>query len=215
MRTPSRPLLTTALAAVLILGGAAVNAQQPETLPIDFTEEGEPERWLAVNDGVMGGVSEGGMEIADGVGVFSGRLSLENNGGFSSVWRRPASYRLAGTTGLRLRVRGDGRPYRVRLATPDTREDVNYQAEIETTDGEWTEHELPYSAFVPRYRGRRVEAPPLDPARIRRIGFLLADGQPGPFRLEIDWIGSYSEEGAEGGWAGRRGTGAEPEGAGG
>ena len=43
--------------------------------------------WRSINDGVMGGVSAGGMrESREGL-KFTGTLSLENNGGFSSVRR--------------------------------------------------------------------------------------------------------------------------------
>ena len=43
--------------------------------------------WRSVNDGVMGGFSAGGMEQSDEGLKFVGRLSLENNGGFSSARR--------------------------------------------------------------------------------------------------------------------------------
>lgn len=153
---------------------------------IDFSTPGEEERWYAVNDGVMGGVSRGGLTVEEGVGVFSGSVSFENDGGFSSVWRRPARYELAGTEALRVRVRGDGKTYRVRLTTPGLPDGVSYQLPIETTAGTWTDHELPYEAFEPRFRGRRVNAPPLDPTKIREVGLLIADGQEGPFRLELE-----------------------------
>ena len=45
--------------------------------------------WKVVNDGVMGGVSEGGMSEMSNVMLFEGFLSLENNGGFSSVQVKP------------------------------------------------------------------------------------------------------------------------------
>ena len=43
--------------------------------------------WRSVNDGVMGGRSSGGMVQAEDALKFTGELSLENNGGFSSVRR--------------------------------------------------------------------------------------------------------------------------------
>ena len=45
--------------------------------------------WKVVNDGVMGGVSKGGMSDMGNVMLFEGYLSLENNGGFSSVQVKP------------------------------------------------------------------------------------------------------------------------------
>ncbi|MEM1443591.1 MAG: CIA30 family protein, partial [Verrucomicrobiota bacterium] len=49
-------------------------------------DEGENQGpdWSIVNDGVMGGLSKGKVEISkEGIMTFSGTLSLENNGGFS------------------------------------------------------------------------------------------------------------------------------------
>ena len=77
---------------------------------------GEPP-WVAVNDAVMGGLSQGGATISDGLLQFSGTVSLANNGGFSSVRAAGRRYDLAGATGLVLRLKGDGRSYQLRLAT--------------------------------------------------------------------------------------------------
>ena len=186
-----------ALAALFAWPAAA-----SDTMLIDFSDDSERGRWVAVNDGVMGGVSRGGMTIEDGVGVFAGSVSFENNGGFSSVWRRPGEpelgEELGGAEGLRLRVRGDGKAYRVRLRTPELREDVSYQLEVRTTAGEWTEHDLPFARFEPRFRGRTVGAPPLEPSRIRGFGLLVAPEEAGPFRLEVAWVKGYGG-GAEAG----------------
>ena len=42
--------------------------------------------WRSINDAVMGGLSSGGMMQLDAGLRFTGELSLENNGGFSSAW---------------------------------------------------------------------------------------------------------------------------------
>lgn len=41
--------------------------------------------WVIVDDVVMGGKSSGHFKIDEGKGMFYGEISLENNGGFSSV----------------------------------------------------------------------------------------------------------------------------------
>jgi hypothetical protein len=52
----------------------------------DFSKETDSRRWEVEDDVVMGGRSKGEFSINDeGNGVFSGVVSLENNGGFSSV----------------------------------------------------------------------------------------------------------------------------------
>ena len=63
-------------------------------------KEGEP-KWFSVDDGVMGGVSKGKLSVEDGTLVFSGKLSLENNGGFSSLRSGDKKYDFSGKGGFR------------------------------------------------------------------------------------------------------------------
>ncbi len=116
--------------------------------------------------------------------VFSGTLSLENNGGFASV-RRLVRSGLESATGVRLRLRGDGRRYQFRLRQDGGFDGVAWRAEF-PTDGEWQTLELRFADFEPVFRGYAVPgAGPVVPAAVRQIGFLIADKQPGPFRLQI------------------------------
>lgn len=164
---------------------------------ISFRDAGEAARWHAVNDDVMGGVSQGRLQIEGDLGVFTGRLSLEHGGGFASIRRAPADEAreetpgqpleraLSQARGVRLRVRGDGRPYQLRLRSDRLGEGAAYRARFATT-GEWQTVELPWSAFEAVFRGRRLaQAPPLAPEEIRQLGFLIADRREGAFRLEI------------------------------
>jgi hypothetical protein len=175
----------------LLLGlwpASALEGQSMKTI-IDFADP-EPTRWAIVNDGVMGGLSDSRLQLTgDGTALFSGVLSLENNGGFASTRALLDPMDLTGMAGLRVRVRGDGRSYEVRLRTDGGFDGVAYRAEFPTTPGEWTEAFLPFSAFQPSFRGRVPRgAPPLDLASIRQIGILLGDGKEGFFQLEVAWI---------------------------
>lgn len=155
-----------------------------------FDENALP--WRSINDGVMGGLSSGRMWLEDDVAVFGGTLSLENNGGFSSIRSIPAEHSLAGKEGLLLRVRGDGRTYGLRLRTNDRFDGPSYQAALPTRNGEWTEVRIPFDTFKAVYRGRNVPRyPELSPEKIRTFGLIIADKQPGDFRLELDWIQAY------------------------
>jgi monofunctional biosynthetic peptidoglycan transglycosylase len=164
---------------------------------IDFLSPGEVEKWESLNDVVMGGVSGSHLELVPGEGaVFEGNVSLEHGGGFASVRTHPREFGLSGCDGVVIRVRGDGRRYRLRLRTDDDYEGVAYQSSFGTTPGQWEDVCLPFSAFHPSFRGQDVpHAPPLDPGRIRRFGFMIADRQAGPFRLEIGWVHSYGDGG--------------------
>jgi NADH dehydrogenase [ubiquinone] 1 alpha subcomplex assembly factor 1 len=159
---------------------------------IDFGEAVEKGRWEPVNDSVMGGLSEGLMSASGGAAVFHGRVSLENFGGFASVRSLPLEFDLRGYDGLIVRVRGDGRRYRLRLKTDDDFDGFAYQATFFTAPGEWVEPRLSFDEFFPVFRGQLVDgAPALDPANIRRFGFMIADKQEGPFRLEMREVRAY------------------------
>ena len=154
---------------------------------VDFSESGETNRWNTVNDGVMGGLSQSRLSSAtDTTAVFEGVLSLENNGGFASVRRAPTDYFISGATAIEVEVKGDGRRYQFRVRTNDGFDGVAYRAFFDTAPDEWRRVEIPLSQFRATYRGRSVpDAPQLDPAKIRQLGFLLGDKRPGPFRLEV------------------------------
>ncbi len=164
-----------------------------EDLILDFSAVEQP-RWLPVNDGVMGGVSEGALQLTEGgTGRFSGFLSLENNGGFASARIILPSQRLAAYRGLRLRVKGDGRRYQVRLRVGGQFDGVAYKADFRTRAGEWEELTVPFHLFRATFRGRILDSmPPVNPARIQQLGFMIADKTEGPFSLEIAWIRGVS-----------------------
>ena len=140
--------------------------------------------WRSINDGVMGGLSSGGMIQLDEGLRFTGKLSLENNGGFSSV-RRLVEQDLSGATSVRLEVRGDGREYQFRIRQDSRFDGVAWRAMFATED-EWQTVEIALDEFIPVFRGRTVtEAGPVVPSRIEQIGFLLADKNDGRFELDI------------------------------
>ena len=142
------------------------------------------EPWRSINDGVMGGRSVGGM-TQSGKGLkFEGGLSLENNGGFSSV-RRSVKQDLSKTTGVRIQVRGDGRKYQFRIRQSSGFDDVAWSASFPSGE-EWQQIDLAFDQFAPVFRGRAVpQAGPVVPSGIQQIGFLLADKTAGRFELEI------------------------------
>jgi monofunctional biosynthetic peptidoglycan transglycosylase len=158
---------------------------------IDFQQEDEAPRWRAINDDVMGGVSRGEMRGEVKIGVFSGELSLEHGGGFASVRREPEAFKLGAHAGLMLHVRGDGRRYQLRLYNNQLFDGAAYRALLQPPAGEWQRIALPWHEFEAVFRGRRLaDAPPLDPDAIQQVGLLIADKQPGPYRLEVAWLGT-------------------------
>ena len=152
--------------------------------------------WTIVNDGVMGGRSASSLELTDdGTAMFSGFLSLENNGGFASTRALFDYLDLTGFDGILLRVKGDGRRYQLRIRTNGNFDGVAYSSEFSTDAGAWTEVSLPFSEFRPTFRGRIPRGlGPLDPSSIRQIGFLIGDKIEAPFQLEIAWISAVSDD---------------------
>ena len=87
-----------------------VNAAASDKVLFDFSNTNAP-AWQVVNDDVMGGVSTSSFRVTNGIAVFRGEVSLENNGGFASVCSLPSRHDLAGCDAYVIRVRGDGRRY--------------------------------------------------------------------------------------------------------
>lgn len=150
--------------------------------------------WQVVNDGVMGGLSQGLLKLNPiGTLKFSGFLSLENNGGFSTFRSGDLNLDLSRDHGLWLRVKGDGRTYQARLAT-DARyrgAEISFGAEFSTQKGEWIEVRLPFTSFKGSFRGTALPNEQLDPAKIRRVSVLLGDKKQAPFEIEFDFIRTY------------------------
>ena len=81
------------------------------TSPIifDFNIKSEIRKWVIVDDVVMGGRSSSNFSLNnEGHGVFEGEISLENNGGFSSVRYDCEKTSLEGKTKVNITLLGEG-----------------------------------------------------------------------------------------------------------
>jgi len=167
------------------------NEDEDETIKhlLDFKNAEAGSKWFSVNDGVMGGLSKGLANIEHGSLHFRGDLSLENNGGFSSI-RTAGEYDFSGKTMLVMRVKGDGRAYQLRLATDARyrRSAISYGADFATEKGKWIEVKIPFEELSPGWRGRELDGPAIALSKVEEIGILIGDKKPGAFSLEIDWI---------------------------
>jgi NADH dehydrogenase [ubiquinone] 1 alpha subcomplex assembly factor 1 len=160
---------------------------------VDFANPADVGAWSAIDDVVMGGVSSSALVASgEGTAIFTGEVSLEHGGGFASV-RSPSTRRALGwRRGLRVRFRGDGHRYKLRVRTSADFEGIAYQIPFVTQPGLWSTAELAFLDFVPVLRGRVVpDASPLDPGAILSFGFLISDRQAGRFRLEMAWIEAF------------------------
>lgn len=192
-------VLAAAAAAMTVAASGAGVARPPAGGRVVFDGRATFAPWPSIDDAVMGGVSSSALVSGDGFASFRGVVSLANRGGFASVRSRPLSLDLGAFEGLRVAVRGDGRRYGLRLRTTDAFDSPSYQHALQPPAGEWVSVDLPFTGFEVVYRGRPVDGwPPLDPAAIRTMGWIIADGQAGAFRLDVAWIAAVAEAMPEG-----------------
>jgi transforming growth factor-beta-induced protein len=189
--------ISSSLIHLFLAAGLTVSAGAGELSLTEFNAaDNERLGWSVVDDGVMGGLSKGKVAATDdGSILFSGTLSLENNGGFSSLRTKTVKLDLSDSSGLKMRVKGDGRSYQLRLES-DARYrsmEVSFMGEFGTKKGEWIEVNVPFSGLTGSFRGFEVKDAVFNPAKVQRLGLLLADKKPGPFALEVDWIHALSK----------------------
>jgi uncharacterized surface protein with fasciclin (FAS1) repeats len=185
----SKTIFTIAILFACSLSLGIASAAQTKTVT-DFSTPLIGTQWISVNDGVMGGVSEGSFRITENKTLeFFGTLSLENNGGFTSIRSRPADMQLDGYDTLAVRVKGDGRPYNLNLRTSSGNAAGSYRAAFKTQKNIWQEVRIPFKDFTYTAYGRRIAGTgSLQANKIQSVGFTLSDKQAGPFLLEVDWI---------------------------
>jgi monofunctional biosynthetic peptidoglycan transglycosylase len=133
------------------------------------------------------------MGLTDkGTALFTGNVSLENNGGFASCSSKPTNHDLDGYDGVAVRVKGDGKTYKLSLKDDAVFQGFSYQKSFETKNGEWITVEVPFDELTPTFRGRVMrDQPPIEGRNVKSVGLSISDKQEGPFRLEIDWIKGY------------------------
>lgn len=189
--------LSRLVAIATCLGFAPAFAAKNSVVEFD-PAEAKSLGWRVVDDGVMGGRSKGQLKVSeDGILTFQGKLSLENNGGFSSIRTSSLKKDLSAYDGLVARVKGDGRTYQMRLTT-DARfrgMEISFMAEFKTKKGEWTEVKVPFGRFSGSFRGMSLKNEKFNPAKVQRLGFLLADKKQGDFKVQVDWVRGYTGSG--------------------
>lgn len=165
-------------------------------VPLLSLDAGDVARWTTVNDPVMGGRSTSNVAYGDGGLVFSGTLSLENNGGFASA-RSPEDAdigrRATGATSIRVQAMGDGKTYVLKVGAAG--QPWAYIQRFPTEAGVQRTYELPVGAFQPV--GMRFDPAPqapatLDPSSISEVSVYILDKQQGPFAITITGIDAAS-----------------------
>lgn len=152
-----------------------------------FDMDSDLSNWYIVDDVVMGGRSDGHFEINEkGHGLFYGDVSLDNNGGFSSVRYSFDEIDLRDKSTCLIRLKGDGKRYQFRVK--ESRYDRHSYIQYFETSGEWETIELPLRIMYPTFRGMELNMPDFPGQKMQEISILISNKKAESFQLEMDWI---------------------------
>lgn len=188
--------LTGMITSILLVLTSSIEERTPmqpieaEKKLFEFETNQSIDSLFITNDTVMGGVSQGRLAWNPGGWLeFTGKVSLENNGGFASFRSKQMDFGLTDQNCLWVHIKGDGKKYRISIGSDQYRNGVYYYYEIETKEDAWMTITAPLEKFVARFRGRVIEnAPTLQSENIESVGFMIADSQSGTFSLMVDWV---------------------------
>lgn len=153
----------------------------------NFTKDADLQDWRIVNDTVMGGVSSSFFQLdADGNGVFYGRVSLENNGGFCSVSNQFDAVSVKPENKIILNLKGDGKNYQFRIKYK-SQDYYSYTYTFDTS-GEWEEIKIPLKEMHPTFRGNRLDKENFNQDKIEEIAILIGNKKEENFKLILDKI---------------------------
>ncbi|TMM29446.1 CIA30 family protein [Polaribacter aestuariivivens] len=158
-----------------------------QNIIFDFNLNSNISSWRIVDDVVMGGKSNGNFKInKEGHGMFYGDVSLENNGGFSSLRYRFSSLKVIGFSEVVIRLKGDKKKYQFRIKDKTD----NYYSFISTfdTNGEWQTIKISLAEMYPAFRGKKLNMNNFSSDSIEELAFLIGNKKEQSFKLEIDKI---------------------------
>ena len=153
----------------------------------DFNTESKLENWFIVNDDVMGGVSKSKLFLDDeGNGVFQGRISTLNNGGFASVRFNCGRVISKNKKDIVIRIKGDKKKYQIRIKS--NRNDYQSYIMDFITSGEWETIKIPLKSMYASFRGRKLNMDDFDKDYFEQISILVGNKRNENFELRIKSI---------------------------
>jgi len=151
-------------------------------------------KWSIVNDGVMGGLSQSKASLDANALLFTGNVSLQNNGGFVSLRSPMGKYDLSAYNYCEIRFRSDtSRKFEILIEKDTPFYLPKFRAKFGAGSKDWETITIPLRDFEISKMGSTIQQG-IDPVRlqdIQRIGFILADKQEGSFQLWIDYLKFY------------------------
>lgn len=168
------------------------NSTSPFSALVSFDPKTTQLFWQPLGDRVMGGQSDGAVDHAEGgIGIFHGTVRLDNGGGFASVKADlPEAFDASHYSGIELLALGDGKTYKIGLRNSTDRRSIVYQHTFTPDREDWSRIRLPFSEFVPTWRGKTVtDAEPLNLEHLASVSLFVSGRQAGEFQLRMqDWV---------------------------
>ena len=164
-------------------------ASSLEPFEFNFGKNKSGEDWGIINDGVMGGLSKGKAQMRENSLLFSGTISLENNGGFTSFRAPYKRMNLSGYTTMEVKYKSTGRTCAISLDQSTRFWLPNHKLKLPLSD-DWNTISIPLTELNEFRMGRKTgRTMSLDKAAsIIRIGIITDSKDPGEFTFEIDYI---------------------------
>lgn len=163
---------------------------QDQTFQIDFGKSKDGQTWRIINDGVMGGLSKGYLDFQVDAIVFKGEVSLENNGGFTSLRSPYQRFDLSAYEKVVIRLKSTGQPLAFTMNT-DQRWYVPYfKHRIEVSSQDWEIVEVPLQAFKAYRLGQALDynLNEGNATQVIRLGFITDSKAAGNFEAIIDYV---------------------------
>jgi len=158
-----------------------------EVTIFEFNKTSNRKEWELVNDEVMGGLSMGLLQIdSDGKGIFSGHVSLENNGGFCLIRHDIERISVENYSKFIIKVKGDGKKYAFRCRSGEHQRHT-YSYSFKTTE-DWQTIEIPFNQMDAVFRGEDLELPNYHGDFLTQIALIIKNGVAEDFKLKIDSI---------------------------
>lgn len=155
-----------------------------------FPEQGKS-KWRVQDDVVMGGRSDSQLKITDdNRALFSGYVSLENDGGFCSIHQTVEKnpYIIPEKSqAFALHLNGDGKDYNFRVRTSKGRHAYTYTFSTKG-DGKWEIITIPFKEMEATYHGEPVDSPNYAGEDIVEMQFLIGNKVEETFEILIDSI---------------------------
>lgn len=162
-----------------------ISSETPLQLNFNALEDGDD--WVIVNDGVMGGLSQGRTVLTDSSLLYTGNISLRNNGGFSSLRSPFRRWDLSDYSEVSITYRSNGQPFAFLMETSRVWYEPKYRAYFASESDDWQTFTLPLLDFVETTVGRKTgrKIRPSQLSEIIRLGFINTGKYESDFELEI------------------------------